>query len=110
MELCLSYFLNPADQQRAMLAQVGADSISDLFTSIPAALRMKRPLNVPPALAEMELTQHMQELAACNRAAGDAVCFLGGGSYRPFLSPRVGSCAGRGGYYTAFTTPHSQAR
>ncbi len=37
-----------------------------------AELRLQRPLNVPPALTEMELTQHMQQLAASQSSADDA--------------------------------------
>ena len=41
-------------------------------------VRLKRPLDVPPALSEIELTSHMLGLAAKNQHAGDAVCFLPG--------------------------------
>ena len=33
------------------------------------------------ALRELELTQHVQSLAASNRSADEAACFLGGGRY-----------------------------
>ena len=49
-----------------MLAQVGARSIEELFDAIPAAVRLKRPLDVPPALTEMELQRHLQALAGRN--------------------------------------------
>jgi glycine dehydrogenase subunit 1 len=105
----LSYVLNTVDQQRAMLEQIGADSVADLFESIPAALQLKRPLKVPPALAEMELTQHMHDLAARNRASGDATCFLGGGSYDHFIPAVVDAAAGRSEYYTAYTPYQAEA-
>jgi glycine cleavage system P protein (glycine dehydrogenase) subunit 1 len=105
----LSYVLNTADQQRAMLHQIGADSTLDLFQSIPERLRLKQPLNVPPALTEMELTQHMQQLAARNRAADNAVCFLGGGSYDHFIPAVVDAVAGRSEYYTAYTPYQAEA-
>src|SRR5207247_10156252 len=84
-----------------MLDQIGAGSIRDLFQSIPAALQLPRPLDVPPALTELELTQHMQELAGRNQAAENAVCFLGGGSYDHFIPAVVDAVAGRSEYYTA---------
>jgi glycine dehydrogenase subunit 1 len=105
----LSYVLNTPDDQRAMLDQVGAESVQDLFRSIPPPLRLKRPLNVPPALSEIELAQHMRELAAANRSADDAVCFLGGGSYDHFIPAVVDAVAGRSDYYTAYTPYQAEA-
>jgi glycine dehydrogenase subunit 1 len=72
----VSYVLNTPDDQTAMLARIGVSSIEDLFANIPADLRLKRPLAIPPALGEMELQRYIELLAARNRAAGDAVCFL----------------------------------
>ena len=72
----MPYVLNTGDDQRAMLSQIGAASIDELFRAIPEPLRLKRPLGVPPALSEIELTQHMAELARRNQSAQDAVCFL----------------------------------
>lgn len=105
----MSYILNtPADQQ-AMLAQIGVEAVHDLFRAIPAPLQLKRPLDVPPALTEIELAQHMHQLAARNRSADDAVCFLGGGSYDHFIPAVVDAIAGRSEYYTAYTPYQAEA-
>jgi glycine dehydrogenase subunit 1 len=109
VEVCLSYVLNTPDDQQAMLQAIGVSSIDDLFANIPAGVRLKRPLNVPPALSEIELTQHLQALAARNRPAGDAVCFLGGGSYDHFIPAVVDTVAGRGEFYTAYTPYQAEA-
>jgi glycine dehydrogenase subunit 1 len=103
------YLLNtPADQQ-AMLAQIGVASPDDLFRAVPEALRLKRPLNVAPALTEMELTAHLSELAGRNISARDAVCFLGGGSYDHFIPAVVDAVAGRSEFYTAYTPYQAEA-
>jgi glycine dehydrogenase subunit 1 len=105
----MSYVLNtPADQQ-AMLARIGVRSVEELFAPIPPELRLGRPLNVPPALTEMELTRHLQALAARNVSAGDAVCFLGGGSYDHFIPAVVDAVAGRSEFYTAYTPYQAEA-
>jgi glycine dehydrogenase subunit 1 len=105
----LSYVLNtPADQQ-AMLKQIGLSTVEDLFRSIPEPLRLKRPLAVPPALSEIELTQHLSDLATRNRSAADAFCFLGGGSYDHFIPAVVDAVAGRSEYYTAYTPYQAEA-
>src|SRR5437899_8037420 len=92
-----------------MLEKIGAKSVEELFASIPAELRLKRSLNVPAALTEIELTQHMQELAGGNQSAVDAVCFLGGGAYDHFIPAVVDAIAGRGEYYTAYTPYQAEA-
>ncbi len=105
----MSYVLNTPADQRAMLERIGTWSVADLFQSIPPSLRLTRPLNVPPALSEMELTQHLQQLAGRNQAADKAVCFLGGGSYDHFIPAVVDAVASRSEYYTAYTPYQAEA-
>jgi glycine dehydrogenase subunit 1 len=105
----VSYVLNTPDDQKAMLARIGVSSIHELFANIPAELRLKRPLAIPPALGEMELQRHIEALAQRNEAAGDAVCFLGGGAYDHFIPSVVDAVAGRGEFYTAYTPYQAEA-
>jgi glycine dehydrogenase subunit 1 len=105
----LSYVLNTPDDRRAMLEAIGATSVEDLFATVPPELRLNRPLDVPPALSEIELTQHMQALAGRNVPAGAAVCFLGGGAYDHFVPAVVDTVAGRGEFYTAYTPYQAEA-
>jgi glycine dehydrogenase subunit 1 len=102
----LSYVLNTPDDQRAMLTKIGVASVEELFQQVPADVRLKRPLAIPPALSEIELTQHMQGLAAKNKSA---VCFLGGGSYDHFIPSVVDAVAGRSEFYTAYTPYQAEA-
>ncbi|HZU37773.1 MAG TPA: glycine dehydrogenase, partial [Gemmataceae bacterium] len=105
----MSYIVNTSDQQQAMLARIGAQSVDELFEAIPAELRLDRPLNVPAALTEMDLTRHVQTLAARNVSANEAVCFLGGGSYDHFVPAVVDAVAGRSEFYTAYTPYQAEA-
>ncbi len=105
----MSYILNTPEDQRAMLAAIGVSSIEELFANIPPPLRLNRPLQVPEALGEMELTAHVRQLAARNRPAGEAVCFLGGGAYDHFIPAVVDAIAGRSEYYTAYTPYQAEA-
>ena len=99
----MPYFYNTPEDQQAMLAAIGAKSIDELFDCVPSEYRLKRPLNLPPALSELELAQHLSELAARNDHAGAKVCFLGGGSYDHFVPAVVDALAGRGEFYTSYT-------
>src|SRR6202008_2128346 len=83
--------------------------LDDLFEPIPAACRFKGDLDVPPALTEMELTNHLAELARKSKSADDAVCFLGGGSYDHFIPAVVDTIAGRSEFYTAYTPYQAEA-
>lgn len=105
----MSYVLNTPDDQQAMLKQIGVRSIEELFEQVPAAVRLKRPLEVGPALSEIELTQHAARLAAKNHSADQAVCFLGGGSYDHFVPAVVDAIAGRSEFYTAYTPYQAEA-
>jgi glycine dehydrogenase subunit 1 len=107
--LSLAYILNTPNDQKEMLAAIGAGSVDELFAPIPDALRLKRPLDIPPALSELELTQHARALAAKNRPAGDLVCFLGGGAYDHFIPSVVDAIAGRSEFYTAYTPYQAEA-
>src|SRR5262245_66331005 len=86
-----------------MLATIGAGSVDELFAPIPDALRLKRPLAIPPALSELELTQHAQALLAKNQSAGKVVCFLGGGAYDHFIPSVVDEVVGRSEFFIAYT-------
>ena len=105
----MPYLLNTPEDRAAMLAKIGVATVDDLFAPIPSELRLKRPLDIPPALPEMELTRHLSALAAKNRAAGDAVCFLGGGAYDHFIPSVVDAIAGRSEFYTAYTPYQAEA-
>src|SRR5208283_3010519 len=85
------------------LDSIGVDSIDALFTMVPQELRLDRPLAVPPALGELELTSHLSELAAKNDPAGSRLCFLGGGSYDHFISAVVDYVASRSEFVTSYT-------
>ena len=99
----MSYIYNTPDDQQAMLEAIGCASIEELFDSIPEALRLKRPLQLPKAMGELELTGHLVDLAAQNRSPSDTVCFLGGGSYDHFIPAVVDYVASRGEFYTSYT-------
>lgn len=105
----MAYTLLTSDDRQAMLQAVGATSIEDILTQIPADIRLRRPLNVPPALSEQELSALIGQLAAKNLNTDNAVCFLGGGAYDHFIPAVVDEIASRGEYYTAYTPYQAEA-
>lgn len=99
----MPYTFNTDEEQREMLAAIGVASLDELFACIPAPLRLDGPLDLPAALSEMELAQHMAALAGRNLPAGERTCFLGGGSYDHFVPAVVDAIASRGEFYTSYT-------
>ena len=91
------------DDVRAMLEAIGVGSIDDLFESVPDGVLLDRPLDVPPELSEVELIDHLTELASAARGAGDLVCFAGGGAYDHYVPAAVRALAGRAEFTTSYT-------
>ena len=99
----MPYLYNTADDQRAMLDAIGVGSLEELFAQIPDEWKLARPLDLPPPLSELELDQHLHELARRNIHAGEKVCFLGGGSYDHFVPAVVDAIGSRSEFYTSYT-------
>lgn len=99
----MPYTYNTPAQQEEMLQAIGAESVNQLFDLIPDSIKLDRPLNIPPALGELELTSHMQELARRNTDITENTCFLGAGSYDHFIPAVVDTLTARGEFYTSYT-------
>ncbi len=99
----MPYIPNTPEDQREMLEAIGLGSIDELFDSIPTELRLQRPLQLPAALSEMELTREMQSLSGKNAHTESHISFLGGGSYDHFIPAVVDAIASRGEFYTSYT-------
>jgi glycine dehydrogenase subunit 1 len=84
-----------------MLEAAGAKSVDDLFRSIPERLRLRRPLDVPPAVDEIGLFAEMRRLAARNEVAHPP--FLGAGCTPHHVPPVVDQLLLRGEFFTAYT-------
>lgn len=97
----------PADE-RAMLEQIGVDSIAALFEEIPAELRIGDSSSMGPAeaMSEMAMLRWMGERA--ERDAG-LVCFAGAGCYDHHVPAAVWDIAGRGEFMTAYTPYQAEA-
>ncbi len=99
----MPFHFNTPDDQQAMLEAIGVESLEELFTQIPVNLQLKRPLDLPPAQSELELTQTLSKLAGANVTGDQAPCFLGGGSYDHFVPAVVDAIASRSEFYTSYT-------
>jgi glycine dehydrogenase subunit 1 len=75
----------PALKQQ-MLDYIGVKNVEQLFEQIPAAHRLKRPLELPPALSsESELRRHLTGLLAKNVSCEENLNFLGAGCWQHYV-------------------------
>ena len=105
----MAYIANTPDDVRVMLETIGLDSLDRLFDMIPPEYRLDRPLAIPEALGELELTTEVGALLGQNEGADRRVCFLGGGSYDHFIPAVVDSLSSRGEFFTAYTPYQPEA-
>ena len=89
--------------RRAMLEAIGVGSIDELFAEIPAELRLDRPLDLPPGLAETECFDHLAALAERNAHADSELCFLGAGMYDHYVPAIVDAITQRSEFLTPYT-------
>ncbi|MGB0589589.1 MAG: aminomethyl-transferring glycine dehydrogenase subunit GcvPA [Myxococcota bacterium] len=92
-----------------MLKVVGFDDVEALFDTVPEALQLGRPLNIPSGLSERDLLKHMASLAAKNHHGEEGVSFLGGGVYRHYRPIAMDHLLLRGELYTAYTPYQPEA-
>ncbi len=85
-----------------MLQAVGVKSLEGLFEAVPKTFRFPK-LNLPPGLTEMEVVEHLQEMADANESVRELACFLGAGAYHHYVPAAVDSLLRRGEFYTAYT-------
>lgn len=105
----MAYIANTPEDVRVMLDTIGLDSLDQLFDMIPPEFRLERPLAIPEAIGEVELTSHIGTLLSRNLGADVRPCFLGAGCYDHFIPAVVDSLASRGEFYTAYTPYQPEA-
>ena len=88
-------------ERRALLAELGLDSMDQLFSMIPDSCRLQRPLNVPGPLSEKEIIDYFRARAGENAAGYTS--FLGAGVYNHLRSVVADSLLQRGEFLTSYT-------
>ncbi|MBI1912374.1 MAG: aminomethyl-transferring glycine dehydrogenase subunit GcvPA [Deltaproteobacteria bacterium] len=86
-----------------ILKAVGASSIEELLSHLPAALRIKAPLNLPKGLSEQELTGVLKALGKENSTVEEYSSFLGAGAYNHYIPAAVNNLILRSEFYTSYT-------
>jgi len=99
----MRYLPHTTADRKAMLAAIGVSSIDDLFADIPEAVRLSKPLDLPPHAGEQQVERQLSALAARNIAAGSAPFFVGCGAYKHHVPASVDHLIQRSEFLTAYT-------
>jgi len=89
---------------REMLETIGIQNVDQLFTGIPADLRLgDTPLSLPSALSESEVVAKLRQIQKRNPDPEEVSSFLGAGAYRHYSPAIIGSLIQRGEFSTSYT-------
>lgn len=99
----MNFIPNTAQERQEMLARIGVDDLSELFSDIPANLKLNRALDIPAGLAEQDLVRHVRSLAGRTAHAGEYLTFLGAGAYEHYVPSFVDHLLQRSEFSTAYT-------
>lgn len=97
------YVGNTTADREVMLKELGLDTVSSLFKSIPESVYLDRKLNIPDAHPEMELVKNIKALSKINSNLDDFTCFLGAGAYDHYIPAVIDQIVSRQEFYTAYT-------
>ncbi len=98
----MPFIPNTEADRAAMLKVIGAKSVEELFSDIPAGKRYPK-LGLPSGLSELEILREIEAMAAKNLSASNSAWFLGAGAYNHFIPAAVPALASRGEFLSAYT-------
>ena len=99
----MTYIPNTPEDQRLMLETLGLADLESLLTPVPDDVRLRRPLNLPAALAEPDLKRAVSGLAARNQSLDTTISFLGAGTYDHAIPSVVPHLMRRSEFVTSYT-------
>ena len=105
MTLKESFYLipNTDEDRKEMLSAIGVESFEDLLSNVPAEFLEVDFEEIGEGLSEYEVMKLLGDLASRNVHSGEAISFLGGGSYDHFVPSIIGEIISRSEYLTAYT-------
>src|ERR1022692_3612127 len=84
-----------------MLSALGVTSLEDLFSHLPAEVRLNRPLAIAAGKSEYEIVDYFR--ARGDENANGFASFLGAGVYHHYRAVLVDTVVSRGEFLTSYT-------
>ena len=99
----MRYLPHTNEDVASMLQAVGIASLDDLFSTIPKNCCCRLGLNLPEAMTEWELNDHMDALANRMAVSPEYKVFMGAGSYDHYIPTSVTYLLSRSEFVTSYT-------
>jgi glycine dehydrogenase subunit 1 len=99
----MRYFPHTPEDISEMLKTVGVGSLEDLFGTIPAECRRASDMNLPEALTEWDLNNHIDELCGSMAVSPEYKVFMGAGSYEHYIPVSCNHLLSRSEFVTSYT-------
>lgn len=96
-----SYVPTTLSEREEMLKVVGVNTMDDLFSDVPAELKLKNGLDLPEGMSEIEVRREFLRLAGLNN--NNLKIFRGAGAYNHYIPAAVPQLVARSEFYTAYT-------
>ena len=97
------YLPHTSEDIASMLEVIGVNDLDSLFSTVPKDCRLTADLNLPEALTEWELDDHMAMLSSTMAVSPEYKVFLGAGSYEHFIPASISYLMGRSEFVTSYT-------
>ena len=98
----MAYIPHTEAERQEMLAAIGFESMEDMYSDLPEAVRFPD-LALPDPASEMEVMEELQLLSQANLHVRQTSCFLGAGAYNHYVPSVVNHVLLRNEFYTAYT-------
>jgi len=89
--------------KQEMMREIGIKNLDELYADIPEKYRLKKPLNLPEALSEFEVKEHVEALLSENKTLNDMPMFLGAGCWPHYVPAVVKEIVQRSELATSYT-------
>lgn len=94
-------YLGLTDEEvRAMLRELGLESVDELYRDVPQRIMLDRELGIPGPLSEEEVRKHVKTLFSKNEVLK---LFIGGGVWPHSIPAAVKEIVGRSEFLTSYT-------
>jgi len=98
----MSYISLSDKDRKEMMAKIGISSLDELFSTIPKDIMLKRELNVPSPMTELELIQFFERITQKNKYQ-NFLSFFGAGAYHHVIPYIVDYLSSRGEFISPYT-------
>jgi glycine dehydrogenase subunit 1 len=89
--------------KQEMMQEIEVESIDQLYSDIPSRFRLKRQLNLPKPMCELEVKRHIEALLSKSKTARGTSVFLGAGCWPHYVPALVDAIVQRSEFLTSYT-------